>query len=366
MLVLVLSATACGSGREANDPLPDGACPETTGDTAPEPDLPEADTPGTTGANYTVHEWGVISSQRLQAAPTHYISNEDKPILYFYADSAIDVDASVTINGGTGRETWPEVELGSTMTWNGIHVRDSPCQEPTPFPGFGEGQCPYPGEEPCEAVYLANYVVDDASCITFGEVESPILFYAGMLDEPYLPVTGSFDLLTVEPAAVSVTVKPEASFAGKLFVVYRDITGQSIDFGPIETTKAKFAYAVVDVPADIPEEGLSVELAPEQVVDDPDLPGFGPPPGYADLVGQLTELLIEQGLTEKETDAFLTAWQHIFFGSSATGGQPHVPVGPSVTIVGVHKQSDYEALMPLVLTPPPSKLVRVLVSYTNL
>jgi len=213
---------------------------------------------------------------------------------------------------------------------------------------------------------LGQYVVDEASCLTFGEVASPLLFYAGLMDEPFVPIDGDFSLLTVEPAEVSVQFQPQADFVGKLFVIYRDLTIGGMGFEAPVTTAAKFAFEMVEVPATIPEEGFALSLFPLEFEDDPALPGFGPPPAYDQLGEELLALLLEQGLSPEEAAAFMTAWQKIFFGADFRDGHPSVPSGPTVFIIGIHSQADYDQLIPITLTPPPEELVRVLVSYTML
>jgi hypothetical protein len=92
--------------------------------------------------------------------------------------------------------------------------------------------------------------------------------------------------------------------------------------------------------------------------------GFGPPPGIAEVSASLRALLMERGLSEAEADAFMVAWEGVFFGATALDGHPGVPPGESLSVIGVHARSDYDALMPLSLTPPPEELLRVLVSHT--
>ena len=372
MVCCALLTTACPESGKPSKSGPDSSVgPDVSreSDVPTEPDAaagPDVGPDVGPQENYTVHEWGVVFNQRLQSAPTHYLSMDDKPILYFYSDIELDVDVELKFTGGTGRETWPEVELGTTLKWPGLHISDSPCQNATPFPSWGEGQCPYPYDEPCEVSCLANYVVDEASCLTFGSVKSPLLFYAGILDDPFVPVAGTFESLLSDPPTVHVVFKPDAGFVGKYFVIYRDIevAGGEWD-GPV-TVAAKFAYEMVEVPDVTPGDGFSIELMPEEVFDDADVPGFGPPQDYDLLTDDLSAILTAQGLTNKETEAFLTAWQHIFFGSNAYDSHPHVPGGQSVAIIGIHAQSICEELTPLTLTPPPKELVRVLVSLTYL
>lgn len=318
---------------------------------------------GAGAAPYRVHEWGVVTSTRLMSSPTHYVSMDDKPILYFYADAPLDVDVAVSIVGGAARETWPEVELGTELSWPGLHLTGAPCEAATPFPGPGEGQCPSPWEEPCEARELGSFVVDEASCLELGEVSAPLLFYAGALDEPFVPVSGSFSLEEGATSEVEVSLDLAADFVGRVFVVYRDLDVEPQGFDGFVTIGRRHGWTYVDVPAGGASGALSASL---QILDQVDeaRPALEPSVHMPGAAEALRELLLERGLSEAEADAFMVAWAPIFFGATALDGHPGVPPGESLSVIGVHARSDYDALMPLSLTPAPEELVRVLVSHT--
>mgnify|MGYP006971706922 CR=1 FL=1 len=318
-------------------------------------------------APYIVHEWGVLANERVHGLPTHYESMDDKPILYFYTDETLTVDASVTFTAGTARETWPEVTLDSTVSWPALTLHPESCaQDHTPFPGYGEGQCDNPWEEPCEAMGLGNAVVADASCIEFEGVTSPLLFYAGTNSEPLIPVTGSYALHPVEPAEVSVTFTPTAKFEGQFLVIYRDIETQYDEIGTPPTTHATYDFAFVDVPEAVPEGGISVTLHPQVVIDVNSSPELEFSTVLGNLEDEFTAKLQGHGLTGAEAEAFVNNWSTPMFGCWYQEGHPSVPAGVSVTVIGVHQRSDFDAWMPLTLTPEPQELVRVLVSYTQL
>jgi hypothetical protein len=358
---MLLALGGCGteSKVEPGDTTAE-TVPDARGDVSPEQDAPAPQ------AAYTVHEWGVIASGRVQTAPTTFVSMEDKPVLYFYSDEEIAVDASVEIKGGTARESWPEVTLGATLSWPGLTVEAGPCAAPTPFPASGKGQCPEPYEEPCEATMLGDYVVPDASCLRFGDVTSPLLFYAGALDQPWLPVSGQF-----MPArdrtkdAVQVTLTLAAAFARDLLVVYRDIEAQGGGYMSYNTTAAHMGVNAALL-ADRVGDVVGTEVAWDEVVDDPDKPGFGPAPQLETAVAALRLTLAGMGLTDDEVEAFVAAWSGIFFGVDPQDGQPGVAPGESLCVIGFHDEPVYDTLLPLTLVPPPSERVRVLVSYTCL
>jgi len=353
-----------GTGLDAVDPdLSPDVTPDLSPDLDPGDDVAQDHQGPETAVGYTVHEWGVLSLERSATAPTLYQSMDDKPVLYFYSQEPLTVDVSVTFTRGTGRETWPEIPLDSTLTWNGLEIGAGPCQEWADFPAFGEGQCPSPWEEPCEATFLGDYVVPDASCVTFGETVSPLLFYAGTNLDPVMPVTGSYEeAMNSEVPMVEVSFTTHMRFVDKLFVVYRDITAPAGWDQPV-TSAAQFAAAMVDVASLQPPVDYTVYLTLQDVDFSVKTPEAA---DYTGLVNMLMSALTEQGLTAEEADAFAVAWAPMFFGVYARNGHPRIPAGPSVWVIGIHDQGDFDELMPLTLTPGPESLTRVLVSYSPL
>lgn len=369
-LLLLLGVGCDDSGVEVaqdvgtEDVAGDGVVPpgDLAGEDSAEDEVPQLDSVVPLG--YAVHEWGVVSSGRVQTAPTTYLSLEDKPILYFYSDHEFTVDVQVEIRNGTARETWPQVELGSVLSWPGLVVEAGACTQHTPFPIMGQGQCANQYEEPCEAFELANYIVSDASCLRFGEVSSPMLFYAGDLSQPWVPVTGTFvPVRNRSMNAVQATLTLTEEFARDLIVVYRNIEAEEVEFSTPQTTAAKMGVNAAMLSVRVGNV-VSAQVGWDVVEDDPEQAGFGPAPQFETGVTALRAELLGLGLNEEEAEAFVTAWKGVFFGVDVIEGVPGVAVGESLCVIGFHSQATYDQLMPLTLDPVPTKTTRVLVSYT--
>jgi len=301
---------------------------------------------------YSVHEWGVVVNGEVLSSPRIIDEGIDKPIIYFYAEQDIDnVEVSVTFNNGVARESWPEIELGERLVWSNLRIEAEPCgQDYTPFPGPGEGQC---GELECEVTTLSNYIVDNASCIVFGEVRSPLLFYSGILNQMEQPIEGDFSrsrcIFPCTPGIATLTNNTDKTITD-IFVVFRYIGEEEhwISIGIIDKLE--------------PGETDSIGLPETIFVESPQ-----------DMVSEIEEaknlwrqLLQRSGLTDKEVSAFMKAWERFMFGldwyeEEPFSAHPHpsVPSGPSLFIYYILPRDIYDQILPISIEPLPKEIVRV-------
>ncbi len=209
MSVVLLALFACGS------PVPPPPAEEPP-PAAPPPVAQLPDAP--VGADYAVHEWGLISltsgalSTSTPTAPVaatppkpvvpkppapHQNPPEGghpqltiikKPIVYFHPgptfDAATRITATVTVASGALREVWPTPDRGaqpshtSTWTWSDVQVQAGATCDLGWAPAADAPVCTgLTGPVGCEAAELTRYLGDVPGCLDVGGVATPVLLY---------------------------------------------------------------------------------------------------------------------------------------------------------------------------------------------
>jgi len=222
--------------------------------------------------------------------------------------------------------------------------------------------------------------------LEYTDHNAPLLFYSGDFYEEYNPF--EFEIIekneiTLDAEAgygygekpfidyikMNLLAKDTAKLTGKVFVVYQDLQVGAIgeDKGPVPSS----GFAAIDVKvlnASDFTETLTIELHPEIL--EPTSPYGGISNSdyseYENLKTILAGELLAFGLTDKETEAFMRAWENTFFGVQGNLGYPTVGSGKHLNVIAMHEQEVYDELMPLTIEPAPDELVRVLFSYTTL
>ena len=91
------------------------------------------------------------------------------------------------------------------------------------------------------------------------------------------------------------------------------------------------------------------------------------PEEWLDLGKDLTEMLIERGLTELEAGAFMRNWDALFFGLMGTDSYYIDPFySNGAFVIYFMPQSDYNAQLALSANPPPEQIVRVGMIYEKI
>jgi len=310
---------------------------------------------------YTLHEWGVFKTGGIGAevstTPAPYMGPVPaKPIIYLYSEQDFDLDVAVDFASGTATEVWPEIPMSQSIEWNGVQVAAGSC-ETTPFPigdPMGDG-----GPTP-EVTQLGPLVVDEAACLTFGDVVSKLLFYTGQLPDYKTPLEVSYEIDSEgETLAVELT-NSSAEAVENVMVVYRQVDSECIDPSGCWVHCAALAHGVVDL---VPAGGaVAASLDLVQVWSDDENMGGGPelPPSWLGQAAELEAYLLEMGLSPAEADAFMVAWIDVFFGvmsSAATFFEPEYSDG--FFVIYPMSGKTYDEQLKLTVSAEPSELVRV-------
>ncbi len=224
----------------------------------------------------------------------------ETPILYFYSDRETRVSVRVGFPRGTMTEWYPRARAGgSEITWPAIDLLPGTAPD---FPVEGRQSHYYPARETAATPLCA--------CTGRRPERERFLFYRGV---------GSFDLplsTVVEDGAVLLT--PLGA---------REIHAVVL----IERREGRLGYAVQE------------RLVGETRIGRPSL-------GDSDdaLACELQRLLLGEGLYEDEARAMVATWRETWLGE---GLRILYLVPPDFT----------DAVLPLVVTPRPAELVRVLV-----
>ena len=316
-----------------------------------------------TGPVYTLHEWGVFKTYgdgaEVSTAPGPYIGAiPAKPILYFYSDEDFEIDVSIDFASGTATETWPEIPLLQSISWPAVSITNGACNT-TPFPVVDWGAMGEDWIAP-EVTQLGPLVVDDASCLSFEDTISKLLFYTGELPEfaPPLEVQYQLDPATsiLQLAVSNLSQRP----VGKVMVVLRLVDSDCIDPSGCWIHYAALSHGVLDgvlpggsVTAEFPVVELSSETS--EIYTPPQ-----PPEDWLAQGATLGQHIQDLGLTADEAAAFMSAWDKIFFGvmsSASMFSQPEYENG--LFLIYALPEEAYDEELALTTSVPPAELVRV-------
>lgn len=344
---------------------------DTHEDTSPDVD-PDVDPPP---ANYVLHEWGVMV-MGPEGASTHGPSPAyagpvpAKPVFYLYAEEPLDLDLGVTFASGGPTEVWPETELVSPVQWNSMHVAPGPC-DTTAFPSSFDD--PWT-EGYCEACTLGQVVVEDASCISHGDQSAKLLFYTGDLPDYQAPLQVDAEAHPSPDgvAWVDFTVENTTDRAVQdVWLVYRTTTDWCIDPSACPVATADLAWVYLESVGPYSGESLSVPMTHfEAEVDESGwpIPGtLGLPEQWLEQPSVMEDRLVARGLYPQEAEAFMNAWQTIFFGlmgSDAGFIEPFYSNGGSA--IYFMSRDEYDEQLALQTSLAPTELVRVGLVYENM
>jgi len=349
-------------------------------DTSVTPDATDAtdsstDTVPPPPASYVLHEWGVMVVEGGYAS-MHGPSPEvqeimaDKPVIYLYADEPLALDITVGFASGAATETWPLRPSGPYVEWRGLDVRPGAC-DPDPFPSVYDN--PWL-EETCEACALGSCVVEGASCVTFEDVVSKLLFYAGDMPS-FRPALAA--ACSIDPASGSMSLSIENASSRRvedIWFLYRAVTSDCTSVFPGEACpviSADLALAYVGsleasagMGTSVPAVRVEAELDPEGL----------PIPGTLEtwdeweaVPGEVRDALVRHGLYTDEADAFVGAWDLAMFGILGSGAfyiEPMYVDGGA--LLYFMDREEYDAHLPLEATPPPAEISRVGLVYQHL
>jgi hypothetical protein len=313
---------------------------------------------GLSPKNLTVHEWGVFSAfndatyanadrkQEWASLPSFFYhqfptarmsfqpSYVRKPILYFYTDqSKLDVNVKVSFSDGAPVVWWPcatspvdndqgarggpanpkPAELFRAVQWSGCLTGGSALALKTVKDSWiNQARI----EGPATFTTDATYTTDNKShsCLARVTESERFAYYDGLM--PALDYVRCAD-----PAADSVSVESSAKFAVDNLILVDRRDPKAVRFARVEKIEAggKLKVDLKPVPADWPA-------------------------GIAKTFGQD---LRHAGLFDNEADSVLAIWKQGLFDR------------PGITAIYLLPPSEYDRMLPLTVSPPPGKTVRV-------
>jgi hypothetical protein len=352
------------------DAVPD-AIPDTAPDAVPDgvdvPDLPPT-------APYALHEWGVIStgmggSAVHGPAPVSTMDIADKPVIYLRSEGDVGpVSIGVSFVPQLSSQVWPSLPAGTPLAWNNLRLGRGDCLA-TPFP--------YPWDaDPCEVCNLGTCVVEDADCLTFAAPDgtvttSKLLFYSGPMGgfSPQLEGEAVMALTDDEGATIDFTVRNASPRAVRdVWLIYRDAQGPCIEpWMACPVSSASLAFMHLDT---IEAGQAFSQMIPVEFYQAPLDPSGWPtgdlplPEEWLNQGKELTDKLVERGLTQMEAGAFLANWNEIFFGLLAADYYYVEPLyANGALLIYFMDREAYDAQFPLTATPAPRESVRVGMVY---
>lgn len=248
-----------------------------------------------------------------------------KPVLYFHLTEPTDgFTFSLSVNLGTGRlvEHFPGGQLQDHgVRWADVALASDSCQG-GPYPTEDGPACADVADGYCEAAELADYVANDAGCLTFGGMQHNFLFYRGDGPAPSLPVT----ITRGDDGTVRVT---------------NDSMGEPV--GPMLRLRRGADGVIQVAQAALPAEGSSIAIG---------IPADPAADGHREI---LRTQLDEIGLTAGEADAFEQAW----FGELFDGEAP-TPHAFTDAVLFFLPQDAVDGYAHLEATPAPAATVRAM------
>jgi hypothetical protein len=236
----------------------------------------------------------------------------ETPVIYFHARQAVTVDVGVGFPLGHVTEWYPQVSsrspLGNRVTWKGVQVL--PGADLT-FPGAGE-----------TGHYFAARAVSSAPIRSIqGDLEESerFIFYRGV-GSPKLPVEVRFE---------EDTIRVKGLIEAPIRYIVFESDGNRSDYGIYGAWREKN-----DMPV------------PRPLVDRIEFEGL-------DHDGALEKLLTEQGLFPEEAKAMVATWKDDWFE-------------PGLRVFWVVPSDVIDSLLPLEVSPKPSKTVRAFVGRVEI
>ena len=313
-----------------------------------------------------VHEWGLIDVYadgqiELAAGPGSAASRPTpsrpahrppmpmrKPVVYFHLDPAIDhLDVHVDVHiAGTMMETWPTptTQTGTDhIAWQGTVAHCAAGAQSASSDAAvqaGRRGCAT-SDGVCEVADLPTYETSDGDCVSVGAQQGRLLFYRGELAEGTsfpLTITQSMHAVPGDPVvSASPAIALSSALAHPVFFVNE---GAGSILHPL-------LGEVTTIPVSAP--GLRPMLRP---VDS--------------LIQPFTAELVNAGLSQDEARAFMAAWSDALFGEEANtrrdiGREARGVAAPESTILYFLPRADIERLAPMLITPTPRHLERVMV-----
>ena len=318
-------------------------------------------------AGYILHEWGVNTphldgSSGVGTGPARYWGAiPAKPVMYVYADQAMNLDVGVNFASGGTTETWPVLPNGQSIAWNGIDVSKGECvTTPTPTPPWDS--FPEDPLDDLEIYQLPNWVVDEADCLTHGETVSKLLFYTGELSSYSPPLTAEFFISSeTESATFNVTNNSDIPI-GPALLLYRDTLGDCIDPSMCPVVVADLTWAFVD--RIDPGDTLPVTRPVIRLSDLENGIHSQIPEGWLALGGWLEDELAYAGLFPQEIEVFMNTWKDMFFGIYAEDVYFSMPeYSNGAFMIYLWPDSHEEEMLALDLDPEPRELSRAMVQY---
>lgn len=341
-------------------PLASSGC-----DDEPDAEEPSSSTPPVEEAHVSVHEWGLVA-HHMRQGPTEMaevvsggarfahapvgglglrgVGAGGKPVLYVHTNVETALSVTIRAPGGTLVEHLPPATTtADSVTWSSLTVTPTSCPTSTRVTP-DDPRCDTV-DDYCKALENPDYDTNDASCLTSssGARDNHLFYRAGVrIDALPLVVT----LPDPNNPGWDVRNASEHPVPGKLMIVWRAASS-----GPPKV-------ALVDPPA----PGATLALP----IDAPVL-------AESQCTATLRRMLVENGLTADETNAFVRAWDESIFGHVAHPGEipPHrqPPVALQQTLIAMYYFAPREALdrmLPLEVTPAPESIVRAMLVKVDL
>ena len=286
-------------------------------------------------ADFTVHEWGLVSfdpdrpaevltsqfdDSRVFSDPFPGMAVPEKPIVYVHPGPTFDfsqaINVSVRIERGTVFEAWPSLTPSANLTdlstfeWT-LQVLDHGC-DASVAPIVSDPHCAaIPPGYVCEAAELPRYIADTPYCLQVDNMQVPVLLWNGITE--WRP---------------PVSAVPQAS-------------------GAIEVSNTSTA-TVHDVFVALGPGVAYVDQIPagETVTVSADMATLN----TATLQASVHQILIDGGMTINEADDFVRAWNRDVLSVPSDAWQ----------VLGFYAPETIDALAPLTITPQPTAVHRVL------
>jgi hypothetical protein len=236
----------------------------------------------------------------------------ETPVLYFYADRAMDVSVSVSFPRGLFTEWYPEAKVVQQPSWANV-LKMSPNGKATmtwPAVSIRPGTRPVLPEEDAPSHYYEARRTDAAHVQVNGQDEK-FLFYRGV---------GGFGVpLAAMPAK------------GHQLIV-RNVSTDPIPHVLVFTNRGgKIGYR------------LERDLTGERLIDLPALTFT-----MQDLRRDLIAILVAEGLYRREADAMINTWRDTWFEEGTR-------------VLYIVPKPAVEAMLPLQISPAPVAIARVFV-----
>jgi hypothetical protein len=284
-----------------------GGCSESTS-TSPTP----------AGADYEVHEWGVLVG--CQADTSYFLTSRPEvpslvrvPVIYFHSTEKKPFTAQVRFASGGPTDTYPEAAVaGSLATWSSVTFSTELGREPSADYAPLEGILP-----------VLNDV--EADMLEYGGTESRFLFYEGET------LVRNEIVATYDFSAREATLENQADYA-----VY-DVILVGGDFkGKRPADDSLYVGTVGEL---CPHQTATIEFFPQAEI-------------------PLEEGLVSLGFTEGEAGAFAELWAPPVLSPGLTEEWAN--------LIYRMPQGEYDRLIRLEISPLPRKVIRALYVLVHL